>query len=76
VPVAAIAPTFETRSSARQEQTRASAIALEDVLLYVSLASLLVAMPLAGAVVWLGMRRRKPQDAQASPVDVSAATKE
>ena len=63
VPIAAIAPTSEPRSSPRQGRTTSSAIELEDVLLFVSVASLVVAVPLAGAVLWLGIRRRKPRDA-------------
>jgi hypothetical protein len=63
VPVAAVAPTREPRSSPRQGRTTSSAIELEDVLLFVSVASLVVAVPLAGAVLWLGIRRRKPRDA-------------
>jgi hypothetical protein len=63
VPIAAVASTPEPRSASRQRQTTSSAIELEDVLLLVSVVSLVVAVPLAGAVLWLGIRRRKPRDA-------------
>jgi hypothetical protein len=63
VPVVAVMSTSDTTTSSRLGRATSSTIALEDVLLFVSVASLVVAVPLSGAVLWLGLRRRKPRDA-------------